>query len=493
MNVGAGVLGSSAIPGDPVGLRALATQLQSAGSDVEAVQNRVATNGLQGAWSGSAADAFRASLDKLPGELAKVAAAFGDASLSVTNFAEIVAELQANASYYASQVSNGQAELEAAQARHAAAETKLAAARFAHSVATEPFSLRAAANALSLATSLTRQAVADIEETSSTIERFVRAAETNRTEYDNAVRACCTGLGVAYDTGTRSFGAWADGHARGLFGHFESSWHAVVRQGGKARKEAETELGHVARDVEHVTRQAKHAADNVASAVWSVPVAAYHFAVNAGHQTGAALYDYAEDPSWSTAKEVLGAVGTDAFVVAAGVGLVLGGAEIAAGVGLVGGLGGLDAVATVGASAAEQTGVDLFGVGALNLLDPAAVELGTGALGFTGGVGVTTDLAATGGDVASVVDGHESVAQGTKNIADDTLRLAGDAADAVIPDAHGLLAPVVSQGTSWVEDKAAPALGSAAHSYETNVTTDPTATEFKIVRFLTPLPEPLAV
>ena len=206
------------IPGDPAGLLSLAAQLQSAASDVASVQERVAANGLQASWVGTAAENFRGSLNRFPGELTKVATAFGDAAGSLSAFARTLAELQTNASQYETQISNLQVDLRAAQVRQDAASTKVAEARLAHAVATDPLSLHTAATALDLGLSFEREAVAEVEEIGAEIARFFQLAATNRTTYDNAVRACCAALGVAYDAGSGSFGAWAERHTRSMAG-----------------------------------------------------------------------------------------------------------------------------------------------------------------------------------------------------------------------------------------------------------------------------------
>jgi uncharacterized protein YukE len=260
MNVGASVLGGSAIPGDPGGLVALAAQLQTASSDVASVQERVATNGLQGSWSGAAAEAFRGSLNKLPGELAKVATAFGDASRSVSTFAGTLEELQANASKYATEITDLHVELRGAQVRQDEAQTRVAAARLAHSLASDPFSLHTAAAALNVGLGIEQTAVAEVEEIGAEIARFVSLAESNRITYEDAVRTCCAAFGSAYEGGTSSFGAWAERHARSVAGLLEGSWGAVRREGDRVAHDAETDVVHATRDVEHEADAATHAA-----------------------------------------------------------------------------------------------------------------------------------------------------------------------------------------------------------------------------------------
>src|ERR1039458_1049514 len=106
------------IPGSPGGLDALAGQLENAANDINAVRDRVATNGLDGEWSGQAADAFRSTLHRLPGELATVGGAFGDAMGTIRSFAGRLAGLQQQAQWYDEKLEESERDLQEANARH---------------------------------------------------------------------------------------------------------------------------------------------------------------------------------------------------------------------------------------------------------------------------------------------------------------------------------------------------------------------------------------
>jgi hypothetical protein len=128
MDAGSPILGGAAIPGDPDGLRAIAARLQAARDDVSSVQGRVASNGLSD-WTGSAADAFRTSLNMLPGELGSVAAAFDGAAGAINGFVGQLADFQERAVYYANRIEVLEQELAAAQRRHDEAQSRVQAAQ----------------------------------------------------------------------------------------------------------------------------------------------------------------------------------------------------------------------------------------------------------------------------------------------------------------------------------------------------------------------------
>jgi uncharacterized protein YukE len=206
MDVGSPILGGAAIPGDPEGLRAIASRLQAARTDVESVRGRVAANGLQGAWSGSAAEAFRSSLDRLPAELETVASVFAGASNSINSFAGQLVGFQDKASYYANRIISIEQDLSAAQHRHDEAQTKVETARLAQSAASDPISLKTATDAFKLGLSLLRQAIDDLDENSREIARVRHEAQENREDYESAVRACCATLQASSEQTTHRNG-----------------------------------------------------------------------------------------------------------------------------------------------------------------------------------------------------------------------------------------------------------------------------------------------
>ncbi len=216
------------IPGDPGGLTALASQLRAAADQIGTVQGRVAANGLQGSWSGDAAEAFRASLHQLPGELAGVSAAFEEAAQALSSFASRLTDLQQRAQWYERQIETARQEESDSRARQAQAQTALNAAHLHYSLATDPVSLHTAKQALELGESSVRQAVAEVDDAIGRISRLMSEAVTLRQEYQAAVNACCGALdGVRHSSGSSL--AWLGSAIFGLMGHMDGGigvwWH----------------------------------------------------------------------------------------------------------------------------------------------------------------------------------------------------------------------------------------------------------------------------
>jgi hypothetical protein len=190
MNVGSPTLGGAAIPGDPGGLGSIAARLRSAAEDLSSLQGRVAANELNG-WTGAAADTFRTSLNKLPGELGSAAAAFDHAARAVSSFSAELAGLQDRAAFYASRIVALEHELAAAQRRHDEAQSRVSAARFKEAMAHDPVSMKTAVTAVQYGLSLLHQAVGELNLHSEGITRLRHEAQANRENYERAVRACC--------------------------------------------------------------------------------------------------------------------------------------------------------------------------------------------------------------------------------------------------------------------------------------------------------------
>jgi len=207
MNVGYPTLEGASIPGDPEGLAAIASQLQAAHDDVSTVQERVAVDGVVASWEGAAADRFRSSLNKLPGELGTVASAFDAASSGIRSFAGQLIDFQNNASYYANRIKSLEEELHSSQRRHDEAQAEVDSARLRESAATDPISLKTAVDAVKGGLSKLQLALDDVEANRGELERIRREAQTNREDYEQAVRACCTALQDATESTTHSNGA----------------------------------------------------------------------------------------------------------------------------------------------------------------------------------------------------------------------------------------------------------------------------------------------
>lgn len=231
------------IPGDPGGLSGLGSRLGSAADQIGAVQSRISSHGLEGAWSGAASDAFASTLGKLPGELEKAAQAFDDAGRALGTFSAKLSELQQKAAWYNRQIEGAQRDLAAAETRHRDAETDLRTAHVQHDSAGDPASRHAAQGAVLAGESRVGEAFAQVEESSSRIASLKRAGGTLRHEYDDAVRSCCGALDSARHAGSHSFlGAIAE-HVKQMGGYVEGAAAVTWRGAKELEDDFEKEVG----------------------------------------------------------------------------------------------------------------------------------------------------------------------------------------------------------------------------------------------------------
>jgi uncharacterized protein YukE len=271
-------VGEILIPGDPGGLSGLASQLGAAAGEIGAVQGRVAANGLGGSWSGTAAEAFRSSLDELPGELAKVAHAFGDAGHAISAFAARLADLQQRARWYNQQLESARNDLAAAEARRGSAQMELRAAQQRQRAAHDPASLHAAQSAVGLGETRLGQAVAQVDDASARISRLESAGATLRDEYDQAVRACCAALDSARHSGSHSLLGWVGNQVKGMGEFVEGGvatlWHGAANLAEDAEEGAEHLVDAGLRELDEHWGEWRHALlvadDWIGSATFSI-------------------------------------------------------------------------------------------------------------------------------------------------------------------------------------------------------------------------------
>lgn len=225
------------IPGDSSALASLAAQLGSAAGEVGAVRSRITADGLGGSWSGAAAEAFRASLSELPGELAKAAEALGEGNAAIARFSGELAELQERARWYEEQIDASRQEQAAAESRRGEAEAELDRARLRHSLATDPVSLQSAKAAVDLGEGLVSRAAASVEESAATVARLMSAAVSLREEYEAAVGACCAALDGVRGAGGHSLLGWIGDCVRDIGSFVERDavalWHDGERVVGE--------------------------------------------------------------------------------------------------------------------------------------------------------------------------------------------------------------------------------------------------------------------
>jgi cell wall-associated NlpC family hydrolase len=124
-------------------------------------------------------------------------------------------------------------ELHSSQRRHDEAQAKLAAARLRESAATEPISLKTAVNAVRDGLSKLRLALDAVEANRGELEHLRGKAQTNREDYEQAVRACAAALQDATAPPHHASGAPHIGVFTLLGGIVAKLLQDARRQGGK--------------------------------------------------------------------------------------------------------------------------------------------------------------------------------------------------------------------------------------------------------------------
>jgi uncharacterized protein YukE len=241
------------IPGNPGALETLAGQLENAANDINSVRERVAANGLEGEWSGQAADAFRSTLHRLPGELGAVAGAFGDAMGTIRSFAGRLAELQQQARWYDEKLEESERALREANARHDEATENLRGATRAEVTASDPVSLHVAKQAVERGQSLVRQAITDVEDLGGELSQLNSGADSIRREYEAAVRSCSSALDAACPPGDS---VWS-----GLRHGFDDMTGGAIVLGGAVWRGADRGLHDAEEGVADAGRLAVHEFD----------------------------------------------------------------------------------------------------------------------------------------------------------------------------------------------------------------------------------------
>jgi Putative T7SS secretion signal domain len=236
------------IPGSPDGLRALVAQLNRAADDIDSVRARVAGNGLDGSWSGRAAEAFRSSLHQFPGELGQVGAAFTGAAAAIGSFVGTLAQLQAQARWYDERVAGAEQELQTAHAKRSDAERQLSEAHRELSTAADPVSLSSARQLVSDGEGLVRQAALEVVDIGGSLRRLVAGQQTIVREYDDAVRACAAALNAIRDSGgsaLHGLRAWVDHE----IGQIEDAGAALWRDARRDALELGKDIGAIRHDL----------------------------------------------------------------------------------------------------------------------------------------------------------------------------------------------------------------------------------------------------
>jgi uncharacterized protein YukE len=245
---GGGVLEQegNAIPGEPSALDSLAGQLRDAAGTVASIQSRISAEGLAGDWKGSAAAAFRSSLQELPGELGQLQNSFGTAADVLSSYASTLAGFQDTANWLAGQIIQAEEDLQGAQQRHAAAQSSLDHAFKSYMNASDPVSKASSQRELDRAGTTAAQAGASVNEFNGQLEGLKAQATANRIDFQAAASACCAGLNTAGNLGIHnSLGSWWDRNViHGIPGKVVHGVGAAVLWTGKEIEDAGKAVEH---------------------------------------------------------------------------------------------------------------------------------------------------------------------------------------------------------------------------------------------------------
>jgi hypothetical protein len=218
VRAGGATLGANAILGDAGAVGSIAGRLRTAANNVHTIQSRISSNGLHGSWSGQAANAFESTLGQLPGELDKLGASFDAAAGALERFGSSLDTAQAKANWLAAKIEQAEGDMRGAQARHDSASRDLAHAERAHTNASDPASKVSAQQAVDQARAAAASAQAAVDDHNSEIASYRKQAESNREQYEEAVRACCGAVDAASALGIQNTVLGGVGHFMGEVG-----------------------------------------------------------------------------------------------------------------------------------------------------------------------------------------------------------------------------------------------------------------------------------
>jgi uncharacterized protein YukE len=232
-------MGEITIPGDPSGLSGLASQFGSAADAIGQVHGRVSANGLQGSWSGKAAEAFSSTVEKVPPELEKVVQAFSDAGRAIGTFSSTLSNLQKEAGWYNRQIEEAQRHVREAEEARETAESELRAARARHGSAADPATLHSAQTAVSRGEGSVNSAAARVEDSATSLGGLEKSATRLKQEYEHAVDACCGALDHIGHAGGHSFLSKLKGDVKKVGKWSEGAIGAAARFGKREAEDAE--------------------------------------------------------------------------------------------------------------------------------------------------------------------------------------------------------------------------------------------------------------
>ena len=120
------------LEGNPDAVLATARRFRQVSDDIGEIHGRLDRGGLSGSWEGPAADAFRATVSDLPGELSKASHVNGQVADALFSFGHTLADLQARSREADRALADAQARASLAQSDDTRAHAALKTAQRAY-------------------------------------------------------------------------------------------------------------------------------------------------------------------------------------------------------------------------------------------------------------------------------------------------------------------------------------------------------------------------
>ncbi|HEY3773588.1 MAG TPA: hypothetical protein VGL69_11375 [Solirubrobacteraceae bacterium] len=354
-------------------------------------QAEQASTGLQGAhgdetWTGGAADAFRAKLGKLPGDLSTVQSSYADAAQALRTYATNVAPIKSQFQSLAQQLQSAQGQLTSAQGTLSNAQGSLTSAQS------------------NLTTTQNAPKAKPSDPAVTTAKGAVSTAQTNVSSAQGAVNRLSGEV-----SGLSSHGCQLLDEFDTVRGHCRS---AIDGAGSKAPQHHSSFFGSLVSIGDDIVKGVAGVATNLWKHIKDLPAAAVNLWE---HPSWDALGRFAEDVGAAATVVALAAT-----VVVAPEALLAGGAEEAAAGAAEGGVAAAEeggaAAAEEGAAGAAEEGASGAGeeeaetAGSKFMSGAKAVQSYSSGVATRAGVASTVSEAAQGNYRAALIDGAFSAA-----------------------------------------------------------------------------------
>lgn len=186
------------LEGDPDAVLATARRFRQVSDDMDHIRGRFDNGGLSGSWEGPAADAFRQTVEDLPGELTKASHVNGQVADALFSFGTTLADLQARSRVADRELVDAQRRASLAQSDDTRAHGMLKTAQRAYtSSAHDPIAEPRARHTVEASAQAARKTTAALATARADVEARNRAIEDLRGERDDAAALCAKRIHAA--------------------------------------------------------------------------------------------------------------------------------------------------------------------------------------------------------------------------------------------------------------------------------------------------------